>query len=100
MAPLVASGAYVAYTENPAPVQELDARLVVAWIGDEPPIVRWLQYVGHYVMLRAESAEAYPLTRLSTSPTECRLPLPRRLVDQHPALRVPGGAGRAHHATY
>jgi hypothetical protein len=64
MAPLVASGAYVAYTDQPAPVDQLDGRLVVAWIGEEPPIVRWLQYVGHYVMLRAESAEAYPLTRL------------------------------------
>ncbi len=64
MAPLVASGAYVAYNDNPAPLDQLDARLVVAWIGDEPPIVRWFQFVGHYVMLRAESAEAYPLTRL------------------------------------
>ncbi len=64
MAPLVAAGAYVAYTDQPAPLDQLDGRLVVAWIGDEPPVVRWLQFVGHYVMLRAESAEAYPLTRL------------------------------------
>ena len=64
MAPLVASGAYVAYTDQPAPIEQLDGRLVVAWIDDEPPIVRWLQFVGHYVMLRAESAEASPLTRL------------------------------------
>jgi hypothetical protein len=64
MAPLVASGAYVAYTDQPAELKDLDARLVVAWIGEEPPIVRWFQYVGHYVMLRAESPEAYPLTRL------------------------------------
>lgn len=64
MAPLVASGAYVAYTDKPAPLEQLDGRLVVAWVGEDPPIVRWLQFVGHYVMLRAESAEAYPLTRL------------------------------------
>jgi hypothetical protein len=64
MAPLVAAGAYVAYTDKHAPLDQLDGRLVVAWIGDEPPIVRWLQFVGHYIMLRAESAEAYPLTRL------------------------------------
>lgn len=75
MAPLVAAGAYVAYTDKPAPIDQLDGRLVVAWIGEDPPIVRWLQFVGHYVMLRAESAEAYPLTRLvdiSESPGQFR----------------------------
>jgi hypothetical protein len=57
MAPLIASGAYVAYGEDEDRLEGLDGRLVVAWIDDEPPIVRWYQAAGRYALLRAEGVE-------------------------------------------
>jgi hypothetical protein len=64
MAPLIAAGAYVAYSEADDSFGELDGRLVVAWIEDEPPIVRWYQSAGRFALLRAEGADGNPASRL------------------------------------
>jgi len=64
MAPLIADGAYVAYSEADDSFGELDGRLVVAWIEDEPPIVRWYQSAGRFALLRAEGADGNPASRL------------------------------------
>ncbi len=58
MAPLVAHGAFVSYSDRDAQADDLDGKLVVAWLGDEPPVVRWFQLAGRYALLRTENPEA------------------------------------------
>lgn len=64
MAPLVSPGAYVAYSARDGSTEGLDGKLVVAWISDEPPIVRWFQNAGRLALLRSENPQANPLNRL------------------------------------
>jgi hypothetical protein len=64
MAPLIAAGAYVAYSEVDSKFSELDGRLVVAWIEDEAPIVRWYQSAGRLALLRTEGPEGHSGSRL------------------------------------
>jgi hypothetical protein len=59
MAPIVAHGAQVAYAENEEPFNELEGKLVVAWI-DAKPIVRWFRQSGRYGLLRAENPDHTP----------------------------------------
>ena len=63
MHPLVANGAYVAYSNIEEPVETLDNALSVVWI-DGKPIVRWIQIQGRYVILRAQNLETKPITIL------------------------------------
>jgi hypothetical protein len=63
MSPIVAEGAQIAYAE-PEPISEqLDEKLVVAWI-DGVACVRWFQHCGRFALLRAENPTAIPPTIL------------------------------------
>ncbi len=64
MAPLVARGAYVAYTDQDRPLLELENRLVVVWRSGYSPIVRWFQLAGRLALLRAENAATNPPSEL------------------------------------
>ena len=60
MAPIVADGASVAYAKEEEDVQQLDGKLVVAWI-DNQPVVRWFQQCGRYAVAScAEPAARVP----------------------------------------
>jgi hypothetical protein len=54
MVPIIADGAYVAFAETEEPIEELDGKLVVAWIKGRP-LVRWFERSGRYGLLRAEN---------------------------------------------
>jgi hypothetical protein len=78
MSPIVADGAYVAFSkseENPA---HLDGKMVVAWVNDQP-IVRWFQYCGRYAVLRAENPSASPTQILVDLDDRTRDPRFRRV---------------------
>ena len=64
MAPLVPSGAYVAYSDQDESVRQLDGKLVIAWIGDEAAVVRRFQDAGRYALLKTENPQADPTTQL------------------------------------
>lgn len=63
MAPLIGDGAYVAFSDTKESIDELDGRLVVAWVENRP-VVRWLKRSGRYCVLRAENAAHDPATIL------------------------------------
>jgi len=63
MAPMLANGAYVAYSDSEEDLNALQDTLVVAWIEGQP-IVRWFGRSGRYVVLRAENPEFDPSTVL------------------------------------
>jgi SOS-response transcriptional repressor LexA len=72
MFPIVADGAYVAFSkteENPA---DLDGAMVVAWVEGQH-VVRWFQFCGRYAVLRAENP--------ATTPTQVLVDLEDRGVD-------------------
>ena len=45
MAPIIADGISVAYAKEEEDVQQLDGKLVVAWL-DNQPVVRWFEQCG------------------------------------------------------
>jgi hypothetical protein len=59
MSPIVADGAYVAFSKAEEDPAELDGKLVVAWVEGQP-LVRWFQYCDRYAVLRAENPAASP----------------------------------------
>jgi hypothetical protein len=59
MAPIVADGASVAYAKNEEDVRQLDGKLVVAWV-DNQPIVRWFENCGRFALLRAQNPSTVP----------------------------------------
>jgi phage repressor protein C with HTH and peptisase S24 domain len=59
MAPVVADGASVAYAKEEDDVQQLDGKLVVAWVENQP-VVRWFQQCGRYALLRAQNPTTIP----------------------------------------
>ncbi len=63
MAPIVADGALVAYSEVDEPYTALDGKLVVAWVQGQP-LVRWFDLSGRYGLLRCESTDNEPSTLL------------------------------------
>ena len=71
MAPIIADGASVAYAKEEEDVQQLDGKLVVAWL-DNQPVVRWFEQCGRYALLRAQNPRPF-LNRCSwTSRTTSR----------------------------
>jgi hypothetical protein len=78
MAPLVAEGAYVAYSGTEESVSDCDGKLVIAWLGDAGPIVRWFQIAGTFALLRAENPaakNANQLVELHDQARPCRFRL-------------------------
>jgi Peptidase S24-like len=63
MSPIVADGAYVAFSKSEEKPEALDGKMIVAWVDDQP-VVRWFQYCGRYGVLRAENPRTNPPTIL------------------------------------
>jgi transcriptional regulator with XRE-family HTH domain len=63
MAPILADGAYAAYSSEVEPYEALAGSLVVAWVGGRP-LVRWFEPSGSLGILRAENPKAEPGTVL------------------------------------
>jgi hypothetical protein len=59
MTPIVADGASVAYARDEDDLRQLDGKMVIAWIENQP-VVRWFQFCGRYALLRAENAATVP----------------------------------------
>ncbi len=59
MAPIVADGAYVSFSGAEDRPEDLDGKLVVAWVEGEA-IIRWFQHCGRYGLLRAENPATNP----------------------------------------
>jgi hypothetical protein len=59
MAPIVADGASVVYSKDEEDALQLDGKLVVAWL-DNQPVVRWFQQCGRYALLRAQNPATVP----------------------------------------
>jgi hypothetical protein len=59
MSPIVADGASVAYSKHEEDPDQLDGKMVVVWL-DNQPTVRWFQHCGRYALLRAENADTVP----------------------------------------
>ena len=73
MAPIVADGAYVAFSKAEDDPIHLDGRLVVAWVEGKS-LVRWFQHCGRYALLRAENP--------TTEPTQILIDLEGRPEDR------------------
>jgi len=63
MAPILMDGAYVAFAKSEEPLADLDGKMVVTWI-DNQPIVRWFQFCDKIALLRAENPATVPLQLL------------------------------------
>jgi hypothetical protein len=63
MAPILADGACVAYSKYEEDSRQLDGKLVVVWLDDDPAI-RWFSHCGKYALLRAENPETVPQQQL------------------------------------
>lgn len=63
MAPMLADGAYVAYSDVEEDLDALQDNLVVAWV-DGRPIARWFGRSGRFAVLRAENPGFDPSTVL------------------------------------
>jgi hypothetical protein len=75
MCPVVADGAYVVYGRPAEDLADLDGKLVVAWLDDDP-LIRWFQLCGRYALLRAENPAAeveQHLIDLESRPAERRI---------------------------
>jgi hypothetical protein len=59
MAPIIADGASVGYAKEEEDVKQLDGKLVVAWLDDQP-VVRWFEQCGRYALLRAQNPRTVP----------------------------------------
>jgi hypothetical protein len=60
MNPIVADGAYVAFSKLEEDPADLDGKMVVAWVEGQP-IVRWFQFCARYAVLRAENPATQPV---------------------------------------
>ncbi|GAC1300888.1 MAG: hypothetical protein NVSMB14_11070 [Isosphaeraceae bacterium] len=64
MRPIIEPGGIVVFKEEAEEPQRLEGGLVVAWLENSPPIVRWYQRSGRFAMLRAENPTTDPNTLL------------------------------------
>jgi len=60
MSPIIANEAHVAFAKSEESLAELDGKIVVAWVDDEKPIVRWFHHHGRFALLRAENQTTEP----------------------------------------
>ena len=63
MSPIVADGASIAYSNHEEDPRQLDGKMVVVWLDDQPT-VRWFRHCGRYALLRAENPETVPQQQL------------------------------------
>jgi hypothetical protein len=79
MAPILADGASVAFAKNEEEFQQLDGKMVVTWV-DNQPLVRWFQNCGRFALLRAENANTVPQQVLVDLEDSQQRPRFRRVV--------------------
>jgi hypothetical protein len=79
MYPIVADGAYVAFSKSEEAPADLDGKMVVAWVESQA-VVRWFQYCGRYAVLRAENPAASPAQVLVDLEDRARDPRFRRVL--------------------
>jgi len=63
MAPILADGACIAYSKYDEDPRQLDGKMVVVWLENQPTI-RWFSHCGRYALLRAENPETVPQQQL------------------------------------
>jgi hypothetical protein len=63
MSPIIAPGAFVAYSDVPVEPDTLEGKMVVARLGNRT-LVRWFHGSGRYALLRAENSFQEPRTEL------------------------------------
>ncbi len=63
MAPILADGACIAYSKYDEDPSQLDGKMVVVWLENQPTI-RWFSHCGRYALLRAENPETVPQQQL------------------------------------
>ena len=86
MAPILADGAYVAYSKESEDPRQLDGKMVVVWLDDQPTI-RWFRDCGRYALLRAENPETVPQQQLiDLESHRGAAPHPARPLDRHAPL--------------
>ena len=79
MAPIIADGASVAFSDRDEDPAEIDGKLAVVWVDDQP-IVRWFQNCGRYALLRAENPAAVPQQSLIELDNADKTPRFRRVL--------------------
>jgi phage repressor protein C with HTH and peptisase S24 domain len=79
MAPILADGASVAFAKNEEDFQQLDGKMVVTWV-DNQPLVRWFQNCGRFALLRAENPNTVPQQVLVDLEDSKQRPRFRRVV--------------------
>jgi|SRR4051794_14976876 len=63
MSPIVADGARIACSNHEEDPRQLDGKMVVVWLDDQPA-VRWFRHCGRYALLRAENPDTVPQQQL------------------------------------
>lgn len=79
MAPIVADGAYIAFSGSEEDPSQLDGKMVVVWFEEEPQI-RWFRLCGRYALLRAENPETEPQQQLVDLEAPAGQPTWRRVL--------------------
>jgi len=79
MAPILADGASVAYAKSEEDIPQLDGKMVVTWV-DNQPLVRWFQNCGRFALLRAENPNTVPQQVLVDLEDSKQRPRFRRVV--------------------
>jgi phage repressor protein C with HTH and peptisase S24 domain len=79
MAPILADGASVAYAKGEEDILNLDGKMVVTWVENQP-LVRWFQNCGRFALLRAENPHTVPQQVLVDLEDSKQRPRFRRVV--------------------
>ena len=80
MRPMIEAGGIVVFNRDAEEPQQLDGRLVVAWLDNAAPIVRWYQRSGRFVLLRPENPTTEPNTLLLPIDADSERQTIRRVV--------------------
>jgi hypothetical protein len=79
MTPILADGASVAFAPGEEDTRQLDGKLVVTWVENQP-LVRWFQHCGRFALLRAENPNTVPQQVLVDLEDQKQRPRFRRVV--------------------
>jgi hypothetical protein len=79
MTPILADGASVAFASGEEDTRQLDGKMVVTWVENQP-LVRWFQHCGRFALLRAENPSTVPQQVLVDLEDNKQRPRFRRVV--------------------
>jgi hypothetical protein len=79
MTPILADGASVAFASGEEDTRQLDGKMVVTWVENQP-LVRWFQHCGRFALLRAENPNTVPQQVLVDLEDRAQRPRFRRVV--------------------